>query len=146
MGVELEEYVTKAPISIEPDAPALAALDLMIDHGFRHLPVLDESMRVCGVVSFDDLRETLPVPVGLMTPLAAETRQQVLDVSVRDAMTPDPVTIRRDAPIEEAVSRMLQGRFGCLPIVDDDGRLEAIITETDLLRALATELWSAEAG
>ncbi len=142
MAVELDAYMTRKPISIEPDAPALAALDLMIDHGFRHLPVVEASKRVCGVVSFDDLRETLPVPVSLMSPPAADVRQQVLDVSVRDAMTPDPVTIRADAPLEEAVSRMLQGRFGCLPIVDGEGRLEAIVTETDLLRALATALWS----
>jgi acetoin utilization protein AcuB len=146
MAVELEAFMTREPISIEPDAPALAALDLMIDHGFRHLPVVDASSHVCGVVSFDDLRDTLPGPISLMSPLAADTRQQVLDVSVADAMTSDPVTIRNDARLEEAVSRMLQGRFGCLPIVDEAGRLEAIVTETDLLRALATALWSSDEG
>ena len=59
-------------------------------------------------------------------------------------MTPDPTTIRADASLAEAVSRMLEGRFGCLPIVDDNGRLGGILTETDLLQALATVLWSTQ--
>jgi RNA polymerase-binding transcription factor DksA len=37
---------------------------------------------------------------------------------------------------------MAERRIGCLPIVDGAGRLAGILTETDLLHALATILWS----
>ena len=59
-------------------------------------------------------------------------------------MTESPVTIAADAPLQEAVSRMLEHRIGCLPIVDDGGHLDGIVTQTDLLQALATALWSEE--
>jgi len=144
MDVDVKGFMTGAPISIESEMSALAALDLMIDHGIRHLPVVDSSQRVCGVVSFDDLRAALPIPVSLMTPPSAEGRQRALDVSVGETMTPSPITIGVDAPLNEAVSRMIEGRFGCLPVVDERGHLDGILTETDLLQALATVLWSTD--
>ncbi|MDP6977739.1 MAG: CBS domain-containing protein [Myxococcota bacterium] len=142
MEVEVKAFMTGTPVSIERDTAALAALELMIDHAIRHLPVVDPSGSVCGIVSFEDLRAALPVPVSLTQPLDADTRQSVLDVSVADAMTDAPVTIAADAQLEEAVTRMLEGRFGCLPIVDERGHLDGILTQTDLLQALATVLWS----
>jgi len=65
-----------------------------------------------------------------------------MDVTVAEAMTDSPVTITAYAPLQEAVERMLQGRIGCLPIVDERGHLDGILTQTDLLQALATVLWS----
>lgn len=144
MSTEVKSFMTGAPISIEPDTSALAALDLMIDHAIRHLPVVDASQQLEGIVSFEDLRAALPIPLSLADPPGVEARQAASDVSVRDAMTPSPVTIRDDAPLQEAVTRMLEGRFGSLPVVDAGGRLDGILTETDLLQALATVLWSTD--
>jgi len=124
----------------------LGAIDLMIDHGIRHLPVVDRARRVCGVVSFDDLRAALPVPVSLHVPLTVDERRAVSDAAVGEVMTYSPVTIAYDAPLEEAAQRMLDGRFGCLPVVDEDGRLDGMLSETDLLSALITTLWVARRG
>lgn len=144
MNTNVKEFMTGSPISIEPEMSALAALDLMIDHAIQHLPVVDPGRRVCGVVSFHDLRAALPTPVSLVSPPSAEARQEALDVTVSEAMTPTPATIHADASLDQAVGRMIEGRFGCLPIVDENGRLDGILTQTDLLQVLATVLWSAQ--
>ena len=146
MDVDVKTFMTGEPISIEPEAPALAALDLMIDHAIRHLPVVDAEGRVCGVLSFDDLRAAFPVPLSLRTPLSVEERGDVGDVAVGEVMTYAPVTIRYDAPLEEAAQRMVDGRFGCLPVVDEKGRLDGMISETDLLHVLVTTLWTERRG
>jgi len=143
---EVKTYMTGQPISIEPDASALAALDLMTDHGIRHLPVVDRSHRVCGVVSFDDLRAALPIPLSLHVPLTVDERHAVPDTAVGEVMTYSPVTIAYDAPLEEAAQRMLDCRIGCLPVVDEDGRIDGILSETDLLSALITTLWVVRRG
>jgi CBS domain-containing protein/RNA polymerase-binding transcription factor DksA len=142
VDVEVKAFMTGEPISIEPEASALAALDLMINHAIRHLPVVDGAGRVCGVLSFDDLRAALPVPVSLRAPLPVDERRSLPDPAVGEVMTYMPITIRYDAPLEEAAQRMVDGRFGCLPVVDEKGSLDGIITETDLLQALVTVLWS----
>jgi CBS domain-containing protein len=46
--------MTRDPVSLTPDADAREALDLMLDRGFRHVPVLEDG-RVVGVVSLRDV-------------------------------------------------------------------------------------------
>jgi CBS domain-containing protein len=50
-------WMTKDPEQAAPDTPVEDALQLMLLHGFRHLPVLD-GRAVCGVVSLRDLAAT----------------------------------------------------------------------------------------
>jgi len=134
--------MTGRPISIEPDASAIAAFDLMVERGIRHLPVVEGGSRVCGVLSFDDLRAALPVPLSLGSPLDVEARRSLPDTSVGEVMTYAPVTVRSETALEEAAELMAERRIGCLPVVDEDGRIQGILSETDLLHALITVLWS----
>lgn len=142
MEPTVKAWMTGDPVSLEPDASALEALDLMLDRGIRHLPVLDEERRVVGVLSVDDLRAALPVAVQPRQPLPAADRDAAREWHVGEIMTHAPETIGEDSSLAEAAERMAAARIGCLPVVDGRGCLAAILTETDLLHALATTLWS----
>ena len=48
-------------------------------------------------------------------------------------MTPDLVTVRPDASIDQAIELLLREQISGLPVVDDDGRLVGVITEFALL-------------
>jgi CBS domain-containing protein len=48
------DWMTPDPQSAAPDATAEDAAQIMLLHGFRHLPVV-EGKHVCGVVSLRDL-------------------------------------------------------------------------------------------
>jgi CBS domain-containing protein len=52
---------------------------------------------------------------------------------VRQAMTPDPVTVAPDAGIEEIVRLMREHELPGLPVVDGDGGLLGMVTESDLV-------------
>jgi acetoin utilization protein AcuB len=52
-------------------------------------------------------------------------------------MTWDVVTTHPEATIGHAATVMFQGRFGSLPVVQDD-KLVGMLTERDLLRALGS--------
>jgi CBS domain-containing protein len=59
-------WMTKGPEQASPDTTVEDATQLMLLHGFRHLPVL-EGREVCGVVSLRDLaaaRIRRPAPQG----------------------------------------------------------------------------------
>lgn len=51
-----------------------------------------------------------------------------------DIMTQNPVTVRTDTPIAEAISRMIEGRISGVFVLDDARRLTGVMTEGDLLR------------
>lgn len=53
-GHEVLEWMTADPVSVAPGTSVEEALKLMLDRGFRHLPV-SEGDRVLGVVSMRDL-------------------------------------------------------------------------------------------
>jgi CBS domain-containing protein len=46
--------MTRDPMTVGPDEDADSALNLMLGHGFRHLPVVDGG-EVIGIVSIRDL-------------------------------------------------------------------------------------------
>jgi CBS domain-containing protein len=50
---KLGEVMTANPMTVGPQEPAISALRLMEDSGFRHLPVVDDG-RILGVVSRRD--------------------------------------------------------------------------------------------
>jgi CBS domain-containing protein len=53
-GHEVSSWMTKDPMTVGPDDDIEAALQTMLDHGFRHLPVV-ENGEVIGIVSIRDL-------------------------------------------------------------------------------------------
>jgi CBS domain-containing protein len=53
-GHAVSEWMTRDPITVPPETPVRAALERMIQGGFRHLPVVEEDA-VVGVVSMRDL-------------------------------------------------------------------------------------------
>jgi len=143
-NIDVKACMSGDPIAIDPDASALEALDLMQTHGIRHLPVLDTGRRVVGVLSLDDLRAALPFSVRLASVASPEERELAREWGVTEVMTHAPETIREGTPLSDAAQCMASQRIGCLPVVDAEGRLAGLLSETDVLQALVTSLWSEE--
>ena len=51
---EVSSWMTQEPMTVGPEDEVEAALNTMLEHGFRHLPVV-ESGEVVGIVSIRDL-------------------------------------------------------------------------------------------
>lgn len=142
MDVSVKHWMSGDPVSLEPTASGLEALELMVDRGIRHLPVVDAERRVVGVVTIDDLRGALPFAVSQRSAPSRDERQLAREFPVSEIMTHAPVTLTEESSLEEAASAMAERGIGCLPVVDADGHLAGLVSETDLLHALVTTLWS----
>lgn len=55
----------------------------------------------------------------------------------RDVMTPEVTTVSQDVPVEELIGLLRASHFSGIPVVDADGRAVGLVSETDILRALA---------
>ena len=67
--------------------------------------------------------------------------------TVGDLMTPDPISVRQDAPLARAARLLDEHRVHGLPVVDETGALVGVVSQTDMLRARTTEyLWSSWRG
>lgn len=57
-GHPVAHWMTLDPQTVHPDANVWEAQDLMLERGFRHLPVIDEEALV-GIVSLRDLSRAI---------------------------------------------------------------------------------------
>lgn len=131
--MKVKECVTKEVVTVSPYRPARDAFLLMKSMGIRHLVVVEEGV-IVGIVTDRDFRRPKAADVfkswDELYRLSDEFR-------VEDLMSSPVHTVDAQADIQEAARLMLQHRVGALPITDSHHGLAGIITETDLLRALA---------
>jgi CBS domain-containing protein len=127
------DVMTVWPRTIRPDAPLLDAVAMMVDHHVRHLPVVDTTSTIVGMLSERDVRSAIGDPVQYLELRSkSEARYRVRDVMARPA-----VAVAFDRPILELARHFSDDRFGALPIVDKFGALVGIVSYVDALRALA---------
>jgi len=65
-------------------------------------------------------------------------RKDALELAVGDVMTYGAVTARPELSVSEAAALLVRFRIGCLPVVDDAGKVTGIFSETDALHALVS--------
>ena len=62
--------------------------------------------------------------------------------TVEEIMSPDPITVRVDQPLQEAARLLEENEISGVPVVDQGGILVGVLSESDLVRARANEqLW-----
>lgn len=54
-------------------------------------------------------------------------------MKAKEIMIQPVVVVREDTTLEEVARTMLEHRIGCVPVVDREGRLRGIITESDFI-------------
>jgi acetoin utilization protein AcuB len=128
--------MTAIRITVPPEMPAALAADLLRVNNIRHLPVVARD-RLVGIVSDRDIRLNMPSPATSLS--APEVSYLLLKLTVEQVMTAPALTIEPDRPLLEAVTIMLDRKIGALPVMES-GRLVGMITEFDLLQALAHAL------
>jgi CBS domain-containing protein len=73
---------------------------------------------------------------------AEGTVEQSAMATVGELMTPDPIVVDESASVDEAVRMLEENEITGLPVVDRDGLLVGVISQTDIVRARAVgHLW-----
>jgi CBS domain-containing protein len=53
--------------------------------------------------------------------------------TVADVMTPNPISVKQQTPLQEAIKILVEKHISGLPVVDDEGKLVGVISESDLM-------------
>lgn len=63
-----------------------------------------------------------------------------VELTVRQVMQPEPITVPPDAPVREVLRTMNRNRIGAVLVVRENGKLVGIFTERDLLKRVITAI------
>lgn len=122
-SISVGDFMTRELVTLQ-ESDDLALAEQMLKLGsIRHLPVVRGGKLVGLVTQRDLLRAALSHPAQRTT--AAE-------VMIRELTSVRPTT-----SLVQAARVMLEHKFGCLPVCEDDGKLVGIITEADFVRFAA---------
>jgi acetoin utilization protein AcuB len=98
---------------------------------YHHLPVIDADNILLGIISDRDVTQHLSPFIG--TKHQRDCDVQLLNKTAADIMTAEPITVHQTTRIETASILLLENNFSCLPVVDDDGKIEGLLTWKDIL-------------
>jgi CBS domain-containing protein len=130
----VRDLMSSVPKTLGRNDQLSLADDLMRAERIRHLPILDEEGRLCGIVSQRDLfRGALAAALGYGD---LAQRKLLGTLVTKEVMATDVVTTTPDTPLADAARLMLERKVGCLPVLDGE-RLVGILTEGDFVRAAA---------
>jgi CBS domain-containing protein len=122
--MKVSDIMTPAAVYDAPDDTLAEAAAKMWQQQTGSLLVL-EADKLSGIVTERDVLR-----------LVAEGHEPK-SISLRDAMTKDPVTIGPNTTLQDAAGIMFEKWFRHLPVVDDSGTVLGIISLRDLLGLVA---------
>src|SRR5216117_3917721 len=109
------------PVTLPPDAPVAAALELMARYHISGVPITDGEERLVGILTNRDLR----------------FRDDGFEQPVSALMTDrDLITAPVGTTLEEARAILHRHKIEKLPVVDPDGRLKGLITVKDIRKQI----------
>lgn len=127
-------YMTHSPVTIGPEKTIEEARQLLQNYNFRHLPVVDESGVLLGMVTDRDIRSAYPSSV-----LQEDERQKILDLIERtpvcEIMSSDNAVLRLSSTLDDALLIFEKRSVGALPVINRQRQVMGIFSSNDLLKA-----------
>ena len=117
------DVMTKDPVFCQPGDSLTKVAEIMKQEDVGSVPVVEavESRRLVGIITDRDI-----VVKAIAEGRSADT------ATVKDAMTPNPVSCREDDDVDHALKLMKERQVRRMPIVDSAGQLTGIIAQADV--------------
>jgi acetoin utilization protein AcuB len=132
--MNVREYMKSPVFTVTPDTLIGNALETMREKHVRRLPVVANG-KLVGLVTRDLIREAVPAAPEPLTLWGLH--YELSRMKARDVMITDVIAIHPDQTIKEVVALSEKHRIGTFPVVDDNGNLVGMLTNTDLLHIIA---------
>lgn len=138
--MKVRDRMTSNPYTTSPDQSVGDLWRFMKEHNLNRLPVVDRG-KLMGIITRTDFGTRPDIDLrgtSLATRMLPNQQEEKLQkIKVRDLMPANHqmISIHQDAYIEHAAKLLRDNRISGLPVVDDDGLLVGIITQTDVTDA-----------
>jgi CBS domain-containing protein len=133
----VRDIMSSPAITAPPTMKAPVAIALMRQNHIRHLPVV-ENNRLIGIVSRGDLREASMAAATNAN--SYEINFMLHQLTLGQIMTRKVFTVTPDAYVLHAAELLTEHKVAGLPVVERDGSVVGVVTDSDLLNLLVRKL------
>ena len=144
--MKAQDVMSRPVFSITPTDSVTSAIRMMLQNQVSGLPVIDAEGRLVGMITEGDLLRRAETGTEKQRPRwitfllgpgrLADEYVHTHGRKISEIMTPDPLTVSIDTPLEVVVSLMEKRRIKRVPVMRD-GKVVGIISRANLLHALA---------
>lgn len=119
--ITIDELMTSNPYTLTENDSLEDARTIMTEKHIRHIPVTDNDKHLLGLVTQRDILEATD----------PKSKQQE-NIKLSEIMIRNVSVIHQSDSVRQAAIFLRSHKYGCLPVVSDDG-LVGIITDTDFI-------------
>jgi len=154
--MKIDSVMTKDVVTLLQEDTIRSASLKMAEKNISGAPVLNGDGKLIGMLSEADVLRSLKTTTKTLQMVfpslssigvsfreqltekeALEAYQDVENMTVKELMTLDVVTVSSDDELRDAISQMVAKGINRLPVVDKMGKVVGIITRGDILRGIA---------
>jgi acetoin utilization protein AcuB len=141
MNRPVSEIMTKKLFTVLPTDSLKMVKEIFEKHNIHHIPVV-RHLDIVGIISKTDFYKAQHDPRFENPNVAAKENQKLFEnFKAEDLMTKKVVKIEPIDKIGTAVEIFLENYFHALPIVNDEGELEGIVSSYDVLKMFFHEAY-----
>ncbi|MEO1563151.1 MAG: CBS domain-containing protein [Pseudomonadota bacterium] len=129
IGAILDQKTISGVSWIEPNSTIKDALAALADKGIGTLIVSADGQKPKGILSERDIVRSL-----------ARVGVTAMGTPVDEVMTPNPVCCSREDDSSTVLSKMSEGRFRHVPVIDGNSTLIGLVSIGDIVKARMADL------
>ncbi len=127
----IKDWMAKDVLTVDENTSLMRATRVMKENTIRRLPVLSHG-KLIGIITDRDVKDASPSKTTSLD--IHELYYLLSEMKVKDVMTPEPLTILGDDTLEKAAMTMLDNKISGIPVVDKEGHLTGLLSETDIMK------------
>jgi len=129
----VKNWMSKNVITADVNASMQDAMKLLKENDIRMLPVTKKG-RLVGILTDRDLKRASASDATTLE--VHELLYLLTRIKVKDLMTKNPITVLPEFTVEETARVLLDHKISGVPVVDSQGNVAGVITQTDIFRVL----------
>lgn len=135
--INVKDVMVTNVITAGLDTPFSQVWDIFSNQRIRHLPVVNQDKKLKGLITQRDFYRIVPARKEVEDGGSFYLKETLDKFILQKVMIADVEILFPDDTLGKAIDIMVKKKYGCLPVIDKQGVLVGILTQTDVLRAIA---------